>query len=125
MPARLTNVLIVDDDEAVRSALKFALELDVFNVIVHSRAIDVLADPGLGTIDCLVASDGLPGMDCFQLIDRLRQLGLRIPAIVVTGNATQLVRYRASACGARLVLEKPLMENSLVDAIHAVREQAA
>ena len=117
MPHREHLVLIADDDQAVRDALQFALRLVGFNVHAHGGGAELLEDKDLPRADCLIVDDAMPQMSGFELLSRLDARNIRLPAILLTNHATARLRARAGAAGVRLVLEKPLMDNALVDSI--------
>ena len=77
----------------------------------------LLADPALPTCACLVLKYHLPGMDGFEVLQRVRDMGLTMPAILLTSAATPALRARAAAAGVWLVLEKPIMDGALVNAV--------
>jgi FixJ family two-component response regulator len=110
-------VLIADDDQAVRDALQFALRLVGLNVHAHGGGAELLADADLPRARCIIVDDGMPNMNGFELLRRLHARNIRLPAILLTNHATAGLRARAGAAGVRLVLEKPLMDDALVDSI--------
>jgi two-component system response regulator FixJ len=107
-------VLIVDDDEAVRDALQFSLRLEGINVRTHPGGLELLADPELRSASCVILDDRMPDMDGFEILRELQIRDISSPTILLTGNATPGLQLRAAAAGARLVLEKPFLNNSLV-----------
>jgi two-component system response regulator FixJ len=113
-------VLIVDDDQAVREALQFALRLEGLCVHVHSGAAALLADPDLSRAACVIVDDRMPRMDGFALLGHLQARNARLPAIMLTSHATPMVHARANAAGVSKVLEKPLLDNTLVDSIRSI-----
>lgn len=113
-------VLIVDDDQAVRDALQFALRLEGLRVHVHSGGAALLADPDLSQAGCVILGDRMKRMDGFALLGNLRARNLSLPTIMLTSHATPSVRARADAAGVRTVLEKPLLDNALVDNIRTI-----
>ena len=113
-------VLIVDDDKAVRDSLQFALLLEGLCVHVHCGGTGLLADPDLSRARCLILDDRNPCMDGFALLGRLQALNLSLPAILLTSHATPRIKARADAAGIRMVLEKPLLDNSLADNIRLI-----
>jgi FixJ family two-component response regulator len=117
MPDREPLVLIADDDVAVRDSLKFALGLLGLEVHVHRGGAELLADPDLPDASCIILDDGTPHLNGFELLKRLRARNIRSPAILLTNHATARLRARADAAGVRLVLEKPLMDDALVESI--------
>ena len=110
-------VLIVDDDAAVRSALKFALEVEGFSVRLYSGPEALLAEMDLPCCGCLVVDYRMPVMDGLQLIDALRERHVAMPAILIAGRANEGLRRLAARSGVSEVLEKPLSDGALVDGI--------
>lgn len=113
-------VFIVDDDQAVRDALQFALRLEGLCVRAHSGGPALLADPNLSRAQCIVMGDRMLQMDGFDLMGNLRALNVSLPTIMLTSNATPSVQARANAAGVRRLLEKPLLDNSLVENIRII-----
>ena len=108
-PLAGVRVLLVDDDEYVREALR-----DYF---VECGAVVVTADSGraafdafqLAPPDVLVSDIRMPGEDGFWLISAVRALrpieGGDLPAVAVTGDI--IAATRAMASGFQAVHEKP------------------
>ena len=113
-------VLVVDDDPAVRDALKFSLELEGFRVHVCRSGEDLLTHPELGQSDCIVLDYKMPGMDGLEVLATLRSRAVTAPVILITGPVTETLRSRAMRAGARMVLEKPLLDGLLTDRIREV-----
>jgi FixJ family two-component response regulator len=120
MACRKHLVLLVDDDQAVREALQFALELEGLCVHVHNRGDGLLADPDLARAGCVVVDDRQRGMDGFAVLQQLKDRNVSIPSILLSGHVTDRIRDRARAAGVSLILEKPLMDNALRDTIRAI-----
>jgi FixJ family two-component response regulator len=113
-------VLVVEDDLAVREALKFALELEGMSVGVCANGAELLMHPDLSRAKCLVLNEKLPAMDGIEVMSRLTAGRLRIPTILITGRATAGLRQRARSAGVRHILEKPLLDSALVDSIQNI-----
>ena|SRR5271165_6710617 len=113
-------VLVVDDDQAVRDALRFALQLEGLCVHVHSGGAALLADPDLNRAGCVVLGDRMRQMDGFTLLGNLEARDISLPAIMLTSHATPQVRARADAAGVRKVLEKPLLDDALIENIRSI-----
>jgi FixJ family two-component response regulator len=120
MDDRRNLVLIVDDDQAVRDALQFALRLEGLCVHVHSGGAALLADPDLGRAGCVILADRMRQTDGFALLRTLKARDISLPTIMLTSHATADVRARADAVGVRTVLEKPLLDNALVENIRSI-----
>ena len=111
-------VLIVDDDAAVRSALKFALEIEGFRVRLYAGSEAVLADLHLPRCCCLVVDYRMPLMDGLGFVTRLRKKepGLYPPVVIVTGDyfVEETLTNELRTLGVE-VRYKPLWLEDLVD----------
>lgn len=110
-------VLVVNEDGAMRDALQFALRLEGIEVHVHANGADLLADVDLRRGGCLILNDRMPNMDGFEVMNFLRDHHIALPAILLTSVANSALRARAATAGVRLVLEKPILDNALVDGV--------
>lgn len=111
------TVLVVDDDAAVRSALKFALEVEGFHVKLYDSARAVLADANLPERACLVIDYRMPDIDGIELVARLRSQNVALPIILISGRVSRGLRDLAARSGVMQVLEKPLSDAALVESI--------
>ncbi len=112
-------VIVVDDDDAVRNSLKFALELEGLSVRVFKDGAALLAEPDLPRNGCFVIDYNMPGMSGIELMGKLRQRQIHSPAIMIASQVTDELNGRAAHSGFRRVLEKPLHDSELLDSIHA------
>jgi len=112
-------VCVVEDDAAVRNALKFSLEVEGLAVRTYDGAARLLDDPELPSCRCLVVDYRLPGIDGLELVAALRARAFTLPIIMITGRATGDLRVRAEKLGVRRVIEKPLPDGDLLKAIQA------
>lgn len=110
-------VIVVDDDDAVRRSLKFALELEGFDVRVYAGGADLLADGALPASGCLVVDQRMPDMTGLELFARLRERHVILPCILITAPVTAEIRAAAALQGLAQVLEKPLDDESLLASI--------
>lgn len=78
------NLVVVDDDEDVRSALRRLLRSMGHDVQVFASAEEYEARPTVA--DCLIVDLRLPGLNGFELRERLRQRGTSIPIVFITGD---------------------------------------
>ena len=108
---------IVDDDPAVRNALKFSLELEGFAVGTFGSAAELLRAQDLSRFHCLVIDYNMPGMNGLDLVVRLRDLQVSAPAILITSDPSKALVARADRASVRIV-EKPLLGNTLLDRIY-------
>lgn len=116
-------ILVVDDDAAVRSALKFALEVEGFSVRLYATPEALLAEKDVPAGGCLVIDYRMPEIDGLELVERLQILGVTLPVFLISGRVTPSLRARASSLGVSGVLEKPLSD--LVPSIRRVLDARA
>ena len=109
-------LLVVDDDPAIRTSLKFALEIEGYAVETYADAESLAARQDLPDTGCLVVDYQLPGMDGLELVETLRRRAVSLPALLITTQPTRQVRLRAQQAGVGIV-EKPLLSSSLGDAV--------
>lgn len=111
-------VVVVDDDPAVRNSLKFSLELEGYSVRVFAGAAEFLREADPGDCACLVIDQIMPGMTGLELLAKLRDRRVSMPAILITSHPNASLRERAASFGISIV-EKPLLSDSLFEAIRA------
>jgi two-component system response regulator FixJ len=121
LPCDKGLVVIVDDDLAVLTSLKFSLEIEGYAVQTFSDAQSLLRNPSVGRNALLVIDYRLPDTNGFDLLERLRAKGVRAPAILITSAPSDALRRRAA--GMRIpIIEKPLLDNSLIAALREQRD---
>jgi FixJ family two-component response regulator len=110
-------VLVVDDDPAVLNSLKFSLQIEGFHVRAYANGMELLEDPDLPAVGCLVVDQTMPGMAGLDVVASLRARHVLLPAILITTNPSGMLRRRAAEAGIR-VIEKPLLGDALTRGIH-------
>jgi two-component system response regulator FixJ len=115
-------VVVVDDDHPVRNSLNFSLEIEGFSVRTFACGGDLLGSSLPHRYACLVIDQVLPGMSGLDLIEKLRERNISVPAILITTNPSATLIERAKGAGVRIV-EKPLLGNALIDQIRRIFSQ--
>lgn len=116
------TVFVVDDDEAVRDALKMLLRAAGQQVETHASAASFLKNYRLNQPGCLVLDIRMPGMSGLALQDELAMRRISVPVIFLTGHADVSIAVRALKQGAFDFIEKPLDSQRLVLAVmNAIR----
>ena len=116
VPVAQQVVRVIDDDPAVCSSLKFSLEIEGFAVRVYPGAYELLNETDLPAKSCLLIDYHMPVMNGLELLARLRDRGISIPAMVITSQPSHRLRERIAVAGVPLV-EKPFLGDILVDHI--------
>ncbi len=101
------RLLVVDDDRALREALRRALELAGYEVRLSETGADALADV-VGTVpDAIVLDIGLPDIDGLEVCRTLRREGNRVPVLMLTARDAISDRIDGLDAGADDYLVKP------------------
>ncbi|WP_454918877.1 response regulator transcription factor [Xanthobacter sediminis] len=108
-------VHIVDDDAAVRGALKFTFELDGFDVRTYGGFHELMA-ADLPRCGCMIVDYNLPEINGLELLRELDRRNVHLPSFLITSNPSRNVRQRATAQGVAII-EKPLLGNQLSEAV--------
>jgi two-component system response regulator FixJ len=110
------RILVVDDDGPVRKALGRLFRGAGYEVELFTSAEEYLAHPEVGPPACLVLDMRMPGMGGLELQRVIRGTAKSLPIVFITGHLDEEARAQAFAGGA-IVLQKPLDEKMLLDAI--------
>ena len=104
------RVLIVDDNEDAANSLAMVLQLSGHETVSVYTAADALEHAAVFKPDVVLLDIGLPGMDGYEVAQRLRELpGLRgIKLVAVTGYGRSDDRLRARDAGFDDHLTKPV-----------------
>lgn len=108
-----STVFVVDDDPGIRKSLTLVMEAAGLTVRSFPSAEDFLADHAgqaggnAGSAGCVVLDLSMPGMNGVELLETLRNRGVELPVIVVTGTGTVGTAVRSLKLGAIDFLEKP------------------
>jgi two-component system response regulator FixJ len=116
-------VHIVDDEEPVRKSLAFLLTMAGFTVRVHDSASGFLAAAKTITKACLITDLRMPDMSGVELLEKLKETGTWIPAVVITGHGDVPMAVAAMKAGAVDFIEKPFEDETLVEAIKRAASQ--
>jgi two-component system, LuxR family, response regulator FixJ len=107
-------VYVVDDDPDVLGSLRFLLETDGFDVRTFRTGAALLRVVRPADADCFVIDYKMPDMNGLDLTSRLRNRDIAAPVILITGYPDEKISARAEAAGIRHVLQKPLLDDSLI-----------
>ena len=116
------TVYVVDDNAAVRDAIRWLVEQVGLNVRTFTSAQEFLAILQPDLRGCLILDIRMPGMSGLDLQEKLAQEGCHLPVIIITGHGDIPITVRAMKAGAFEFLQKPFNDQALLDAIHASLE---
>jgi two-component system response regulator MprA len=118
------RILVVDDDRAVREALRRALTLADHEVQLADdgeAALELIA----GTVpDAVVLDMGLPGIDGLEVCRRVRRMGSRVPVLILTARDAVSDRIDGLDVGADDYMVKPFDVGELQARLRALLRRA-
>jgi|SRR6516164_4753397 len=109
-------VFVIDDQKAVRDALREMLSVFGFSVETYESADNFLAAMRNPQVGCIVADVRLPGTDGIALVLARRKIGL--PVVLISGHADVPMAVAGIKAGAEDFIEKPIDDARLVAAIN-------
>jgi two-component system, OmpR family, phosphate regulon response regulator PhoB len=124
------QVLVVDDDDGVRTAVTWALEADGFEVLAVENglaAIEVIETSKLSLVVLDLSLPGLGGLDILRRVRTTESLDgqWRLPIIVLSGRDTETDRIVGLDMGADDYLVKPFSPGELAARARSVLRRSA
>lgn len=111
------TIHVIDDDEDVRKAMAFLLGSAGHAVRVHASATQFLETLETVQPGCIVSDVRMPGIDGLELQRRLKDRGVGLPVIIMTGHADVPLAVEAMKAGAVDFIEKPFGDEVMLGAI--------
>ena len=111
-------IFIIDDDQSMQRAFLLLLEATGFDAKAFSSAEEFLTHSVISDADCIILDLRMPRMTGFELMEKLRSMGIHVPIFCVTAFDDAGSRERARELGAAAYLTKPVDDQALIDAIN-------
>ncbi len=115
-------VVVVDDDDSMRSAVQDLLEAVGLPASGFASAEEFLSSGKQHETACLITDIRMPGMSGLDLQARLNAERCRIPIIFITAHGDEKMRLQARREGAVEFLSKPFDNEVLLDGVRAALE---
>jgi two-component system, LuxR family, response regulator FixJ len=112
-----TIIYVIDDDEAARHSLEFLLKTAGMTVRSFDSAKAFLAVLPQTRSGCIITDVRMPEITGIDLLRKVKELGLDIPVIVITGHGDISLAVDAMKIGAVDFLEKPFDDEALLAAV--------
>jgi DNA-binding NtrC family response regulator len=112
--SRKAHLLLVDDDPSTLASLSRAFRLAGHEATVcdnASRALDLIRNEAF---DLILSDVVMPGKNGIEFLEDLKKAGVKIPVVLVSGEANIEMAVRATKLGAMDFLEKPLSTDKLL-----------
>lgn len=116
-------VHLVDDDAAIRRSAGFMLKTAGLQVETYESGVDLLKSAGTLQKGCVLLDIRMPEMDGLEVQAVLRERGLALPVIIMTGHGDVSLAVKAMKAGAIDFIEKPFEKAVLMSALeHGFRQ---
>jgi FixJ family two-component response regulator len=112
-------IAVVDDEEAIRKALKRLLRAAGLEAEGYASGKAFLDAAAERRPDCVLLDLHMPSMSGEQVLATIRKMAGRPPVVIITGHDTPETRDKCLAAGAAAYLRKPLDDRLLLNAISA------
>jgi DNA-binding response OmpR family regulator len=116
----MKKILIIEDEESIRTVLEDDFHLENYEVIVASDGIEGLAKASIPDIDMIILDIMLPGLNGFDICKKLRNQGIRTPIIMLTAKGQEIDRVVGLEIGADDYVTKPFSPRELQARVKAV-----
>jgi len=123
LPSMEGRVLVVDDDAGVRTVLKRILSGAGYHIHEAGDAFQALDRLDGHPPDAVLLDIKMPGMDGLGLLENLRQRGLEVPVVILTGHGDQFTARECLEAGASAYLTKPPDRSDLLIAVRGAVAQ--
>src|SRR4249919_2546929 len=118
------RVLVVEDDDAVRTAVDRGLGVHGFDVSSVPDAESAMALVARRRPDVMIVDIGLPGMSGVELCTRLRGLDVDTPILILSARDQVGDRVAGLQAGADDYVVKPFSLDELAARVHALLRRA-
>ena len=116
-------VHIIDDDDAARESLAFLLGTAGVPVRTYDSAVAFVNALPEASAGCVVTDVRMPGMTGMELLSHLRERGIGLPVIVITGHGDVPLAVEAMKLGAADFIEKPFDDEVLLASVRAALDK--
>jgi len=117
------QVLLIDDERAIRRALREILEFEGCVVEEAENGDQALDKLNSHQFDLIFSDIKMPQMDGLELLDRVLELGIDVPVIMISGHGTVETAVGAIKKGAFDFIEKPLDLNRILVLLRQVKDR--
>jgi DNA-binding response OmpR family regulator len=106
----MKTILVVDDDEAIRTLLQEELEEEGYKVLIATNARDALKMVAAEPLDLVILDIRMPGMDGLEALPRILGLKEGLPVIMNTAYSQYQDSFMSWAADAYVVKSSDLTE---------------
>ena len=119
----MAKILIIDDERAIRRALREILEFEDFQVDEAENGVEGLEKAKNTLYDIIFCDIKMPQMDGMEVLDALNQAKIDTPVIMISGHGNIETAVEAIKKGAFDFIEKPLDLNRILVTIRNAKDR--
>lgn len=117
------KVLIIDDERAIRRALKEILEYENCQVLEAENGKEGLEMIRSNSLDVIFCDIKMPLVDGMELLEQVQGEGNEVPIVMISGHGTLETAVKAIKIGAFDFIEKPLDLNRILVILRNVKDR--
>jgi len=121
----MSKVLIIDDEPAIRRALKEILEYESFETAEAEDGATALKLVDKESFDLIFCDIKMPRMDGIEVLTKMKEKGVETPIVIMTGHGTVETAVEALKKGAYDFIQKPLDLNRILVTLRNGTNQGA
>lgn len=121
----MAKILVIDDETAIRKALKEILEYESFEVAEAEDGAAALKLVEKENFDLIFCDIKMPRMDGLELLSRLKEKGVESPVVMITGHGSVETAVDALKKGAYDFIQKPLDLNRILVTVRNASNQSS
>jgi two-component system nitrogen regulation response regulator NtrX len=110
----MSKILVIDDEESIRMALKEILEFEEYKVDTAQDGKEALEMLRANDYDLAFCDIKMPGMDGIELLDKINAEGIDLPVIMISGHGNIETAVESIKKGAFDFIQKPLDLNRVL-----------
>ncbi len=121
----MPKILIIDDEAAIRKALKEIFEYEQYEVSEAEDGPTALKMVDKENFDLIFCDIKMPRMDGIEVLEKLKEKGIEAPVVIITGHGTVEIAVDALKKGAYDFIQKPLDLNRILVTMRNASNQHA
>lgn len=121
----MAEILIIEDDKAIRNLLKVALAQEGHTVSAAGTAREGLDHVVKNIVDLIILDLGLPDMDGINVVETVRSFSESLPIIVVSARGDEDEKIRCLDAGINDYVQKPFSSAELMARVRATLRHSA
>jgi len=114
---RSITVLVIDDDERVRTLLRDILRFAGYQVIEASDGKSGMRYLEKGEFDMVLTDLGMPEMNGWEVVKMIKKETPQTPVVLITGWGTNLDEEKVKESGVDGIIGKPFQVNEVIEAV--------